>query len=256
MKIEFKVFKILKICTLMAKNNTGTTIHTFKVLPNNIFLVNDIQVSKETLLEDYDLYCGNLVKTEWFLETMKDVIDWERVSFSLYRLSFILKMKDYVRWTTVCIQRKDISEEIIREHLDTINLKYVTYNLSTYFIREFALKLNWEHLLHNRQFTNSELNEFKDYYYDSQSCWYNIARYQKLSDTFILANYEKMYNLERYQKISEDTVLQNKDKFDIGKLIYYNDYSKEFVSLFSKDKDIAKTIQDIKNEEEYYLRNA
>lgn len=230
------------------------TIYTFRVLPNNTFMVNDQEVTKETLLAEYDLYYGNLVGTEWFVETMKDVLDWTKIpTYHIFRLSFILKMEDYVRWTTVCIQRDDVPEEIIRKHLDTIDLRYVSNDISTDFIREFVDKLTWSTLLRRRKFTERELAEFRPYYVDDHACWMYIAANQNLTDAFVIDNYDKLkyYDIEKSVRLSEETVKKYKDNFDLGMLFHYNEYSDEFVSQFLNPKQIADNAYRFKGYREY-----
>jgi len=79
---------------------------------------------------------------------------------------------------------------------------------------------------------NCTVEEFKD-----KVSWYNISRYQKLSEEFIREFKDKVewYWTSRYQKLSEEFIREFKDKVDWSLISCYQKLSEEFIREF-KDK--------------------
>ena len=80
---------------------------------------------------------------------------------------------------------------------------------------------------------------------DENTNWYNISKYQKLSEQFISDNSDKVYwdCISKYQKLSEQLIDKYSDKVNWYNISKYQKLSEEFINKHS-DKLNKKLLED------------
>ena len=96
-----------------------------------------------------------------------------------------------------------------------------------------SVKKEIEELIEKEEL-NCSIKEFKDYV-----DWWNISRYQKLSEDFIREFKDKVNwrNISRYQKLSEDSIREFQNKVDWDDISCYQQLSENVIIEFKNKVD-------------------
>ena len=111
-------------------------------------------------------------------------------------------------------------------------LFYKNNRFTEEFIREFANKVNWNHVFHYQTLSENFIEEF-----ENNIDWWYVSQYQTLSESFIRKHADKVaWNLiSMYQTLSEDFIMEFIDKVNITWIqLFQKDLSEEFKEKIRK----------------------
>lgn len=161
--------------------------------------------------------------------------DWRSISMVAHSVGFVREYKDKLMWD-IMGWNKDLSIEVIREFKDRIVWKEYHYseNLTNDFMIEFKDYVDWKYILFHLRISEEIIKIIPENILADS--WYNISRFQTLSEEFMREYSDKINwtEISARQRLSEEFIREFEDRFYWDDIFRHQNISVGFALEFQE----------------------
>jgi hypothetical protein len=195
----------------------------------------------------FDTRIKALYYTNHFISAFPDFIDWNWCIKNIKLTDYIL-LRNWNKFKINSISKYQLlSDEVIEVKKYHILWKYASKNkLSEKIMHEVSDLLHWNIICKYQKLTMSFIESHLDKIKYNNQAIFALARYQDLSEEFILKNYRWLPKdiISQFQNLSFDFIRQHEDNINM-----------DFLSI-NKNYNKPNTIQILKSQDSWYIIDA